>query len=440
MVKSISLFIVDLLILNSLVLIIPLTFDNNSLFLTYISVFWTVLAFKSNFYQVYSYTRIINIISLIIVQFSIFCIILYAFAGIFGKDNINRLNIWKYFLIVLVTISSFKIIFFYLFIKYRKNTGRKLKNIVIIGENEKTKQLSYLFSKNNQFGYKLKKRFNNKETGFNWSQCFGYIMENSIDEIFCSISELSNEQLKTVEDFADSNIKILKFLPDNQDIFTKKLTFNYYGYTPILSLREIPLDDSLNKIVKRGFDIVFSLVVIVFILSWLIPIIGILIKLESKGPIFFKQDRPGLNEKSFYCYKFRSMQINQSTEKSAVKNDPRITKIGELIRKTSIDELPQFYNVFFGDMSVVGPRPHLWRQNEEYGTTVSKYMVRYFVKPGITGLAQTKGFRGEIETDIDIINRIKYDVFYIENWSLLLDFKIITKTVINIFKGEDKAY
>lgn len=440
MLKTTIFFIVDLIILNSLVLLIPLTFNNNYLFLIYISVFWTILSFKNNFYDVYSFTRITKIISLLIVQFSIFCILLYAFLGIFNQPAIGRLELWEYFLIALITISSFKIIFFYLFIKYRKNTGRKLKKIIIIGENYKTKQLSELFSKNNQFGYKLKKLFNIRETSFNWDQCFNFILQNNIDEIFCSISELSNEQLKAVEDFADSNIKVLKFLPDNQDIFTKKLIFNYYGYTPILSLREIPLDDPINKIVKRGFDILFSLLIIVFVLSWLIPILGILIKLESKGPIFFKQDRPGLNEKSFFCYKFRSMHINESTEKSATKNDPRITKIGEFMRKTSIDELPQFYNVLFGDMSVVGPRPHLWRQNEEYATTVNKYMVRYFVKPGITGLAQTKGFRGEIETDIDIINRIKYDIFYIENWSLLLDFKIIVQTIINIFKGEDKAY
>ena len=134
------------------------------------------------------------------------------------------------------------------------------------------------------------------------------------------------------------------------------------------------------------------------------------------------------------------MRINVNTEKSAIKEDPRVTNFGKFIRKTSIDELPQFYNVLLGDMSVVGPRPHLWRQNAEYGKTVNKYMVRYFVKPGITGLAQVNGYRGEIKTEIDIINRIRYDVFYIENWSLILDLKIIVKTVLNIIRGEENAY
>jgi putative colanic acid biosynthesis UDP-glucose lipid carrier transferase len=134
------------------------------------------------------------------------------------------------------------------------------------------------------------------------------------------------------------------------------------------------------------------------------------------------------------------MQLNGSTEKEASKNDPRVTKIGKFMRKTSIDELPQFFNVLFGEMSVVGPRPHLWSQNKAYANRIKKYMVRHYVKPGITGLAQVKGFRGEIETEEDMVNRIKLDVFYIENWSMVLDVKIIAQTLINIFNGEEKAY
>jgi putative colanic acid biosynthesis UDP-glucose lipid carrier transferase len=165
-----------------------------------------------------------------------------------------------------------------------------------------------------------------------------------------------------------------------------------------------------------------------------------LIKLESPGPVFFKQGRPGLDEKEFFCYKFRSMKLNKTTEKEASKNDPRVTKVGRILRKTSVDEMPQFLNVLMGDMSVVGPRPHLWSQNKAYASKVKKYMIRHYVKPGITGLAQVRGFRGEIETDEDMINRIKFDVFYIENWSPILDLKIIVQTVVNIFKGEEKAY
>jgi putative colanic acid biosynthesis UDP-glucose lipid carrier transferase len=206
-------------------------------------------------------------------------------------------------------------------------------------------------------------------------------------------------------------------------------------------LRTIPLDVEVNKRLKRIFDIIFSLIVILGILSWITPIIAIFIRFESKGPVFFKQKRNGLNYEEFYCYKFRSMLLNPIADLEQVqKNDPRITNIGKIIRKTSIDELPQFMNVLLGNMSVVGPRPHMVSHTEMYAKSVDKFMVRHFIKPGITGLAQINGFRGEVETETDIVNRVKYDIFYLENWSLLLDIKIIFATIINAIKGEKKAY
>jgi putative colanic acid biosynthesis UDP-glucose lipid carrier transferase len=272
------------------------------------------------------------------------------------------------------------------------------------------------------------------------AQSFDFLINNQIDEIYCSLKELTNSQIKEFIEFCDVRVKTLKFIPDNKDLFAKNLYLNYYDITPILSLREIPLDDPIKSITKRAFDIVFSLIIICFVLSWLIPVLGLIIVLESSGPIFFQQNRPGIKERGFLCYKFRSMALNSRSEESATRNDARVTRVGKFIRRTSIDELPQFFNVLFGSMSVVGPRPHLWKQNEMYGTKISKYMVRHFVKPGVTGLAQVRGYRGEIETKEDIVNRTKYDIFYIENWSLLMDFNIIIQTVLNVFKGEDKAY
>ena len=252
---------------------------------------------------------------------------------------------------------------------------------------------------------------------------------------------MNNEQINEIVNFADNNLKTLKFLPDNKNIYTKKLKFEYYDYLPILSLRDIPLHRPLNALIKRTFDILFSLLMIFGLLIWIGPILAILIRLESKGPLFFIQKRSGLDNRAFNCYKFRSMAMNKDADKQqASKNDMRITKIGKFIRKTSIDELPQFYNVLFGNMSVVGPRPHMLKHTDEYASRVDKYMLRHFVKPGITGLAQVKGYRGEIQKESDILNRIKLDIFYIENWSFLLDIKIIVQTILNVFKGEDKAY
>jgi putative colanic acid biosynthesis UDP-glucose lipid carrier transferase len=221
----------------------------------------------------------------------------------------------------------------------------------------------------------------------------------------------------------------------------RNLAVEYYGYLPIISLRTIPLDKEINTRLKHFFDVVFSLFVILTVLSWLTPILGLLIKLESRGPVFFKQRRNGLNYKEFYCYKFRSMRLNSEADLEQVqKNDPRVTKFGKILRKFSLDELPQFFNVILGDMSVVGPRPHMVSHTEMYAKSVDKFMVRHFIKPGITGLAQINGCRGEVETEKDIVNRVKFDIFYIENWSILLDLRIIYKTVINVISGEEKAY
>ncbi|MEP5603139.1 MAG: exopolysaccharide biosynthesis polyprenyl glycosylphosphotransferase, partial [Algibacter sp.] len=272
-------------------------------------------------------------------------------------------------------------------------------------------------------------------------ESFGFIMDKNIDEIYCSVKGLSNDQMSKLIYFADNNLKRLKFIPDNKYVFSKKLRFENYDLIPILSLSNIPLKDNLNSVVKRTFDIVFSLIVIIGFLSWFIPIIAILIKLESNGSVFFKQLRYGTDFNLFACYKFRSMRANNESDKvQAAKNDMRVTKIGKFIRKTSIDELPQFYNVLFGSMSVVGPRPLLLSHTDDFKNKINKFMVRHTVKPGITGLAQVSGYRGNIEKDLDMHNRVKYDVFYVENWSLFLDFKIIIKTVLNVIKGEDKAY
>ena len=182
--------------------------------------------------------------------------------------------------------------------------------------------------------------------------------------------------------------------------------------------------------------------VIIFILSWLTPILFILIRLESKGSIFYVHKRNGLDYKEFSCYKFKSFKTNANDDAHVSKGDDRLTSIGKYIRKSSIDELPQFYNVLKGDMSVVGPRPHMLAYNKTYANQVNEiqFLARHTVKPGITGLAQIRGYRGEIISDMDIIGRIKHDVFYIKNWSLFLDLKIITKTIVNLFTGEEKAY
>lgn len=435
-------YLIDLSIINGLAILYFFKNIDPVVFIIVISLAWVVLSIFSKFYEVYRFTREVTIFTLVFRQMALFALAMFAFAGYNYNYNIYPTTIFKYILLSFGAIVIFKFALYYLLQKYRASFGGNFRNTVIFGANKKTLALQDFFNKNPEYGYIHKKTFNLREKKeIDLSECFVYILQENVDEIYCSISELTNSQINDISDFADNNLKILKFLPDNKEIYSKKLKYEYYDYIPILSLRNIPLEDSINTVIKRSFDIIFSSMIIIFILSWLTPIIAILIKLESKGPVFFKQSRNGFNYKEFDCYKFRSMMPNKDAHLyQATRGDQRVTKIGRFIRKTSIDELPQFFNVLFGDMSVVGPRPHMVSHTSVYAKRIDKFMVRHFVKPGITGLAQISGFRGEIESDKDIIGRVKYDIFYIENWSLLLDLKIITRTFLNAVRGEDKAY
>lgn len=431
----------DLVILNSVHFFFEINLINTDIFSVYISIMWVFISLVNRFYDIHRHTRLIQIIPLLLKQI-IFCsIIVYAYIGFFKQPNISRLAMGNFLLTAFGFISVFKILTFFLLKKYRRILRGNTRNVIVIGNNEKTRQLIKTFNTRLDFGYKFKAQFCVKKHDFSLDHCFNYITENEIDEIYFSVAELSNKQINKLIEFADNNLRELKFIPDNKDIYSKKLKYEYYDYIPVLSIRTIPLQEPLSKFLKRLFDILFSSCIIIFILSWLTPILAIIIKLESKGPVFFKQSRNGFNYKEFDCYKFRSMTPNKNSHlQQATKGDLRITKVGAFIRKTSIDELPQFFNVLFGDMSVVGPRPHMVSHTNLYARRIDKFMVRHFVKPGITGLAQVSGFRGEIEVDKDIINRVKYDIFYIENWSILLDLKIILQTVVNAVKGEEKAY
>ena len=432
----------DLSIINGLAILYYFRSIDAISFVVFMSIAWIIISVFSKFYEVYRFTREVTILSLTFRQMVLFALIVFAFAGYTHDLNIYPITIFKYVFTAFFFIGSLKFALYYLLQKYRTSFGGNYRKTVIFGANKKTLALQNFFNRNPEYGYIHKRTFNFREKReMSLLECFRYILEEGVDEIYCSISELTNQQINEIADFADNNLKILKFLPDNKEIYSKKLKYEYYDYIPILSLRNIPLEESLNRVLKRFFDILFSSLIIVFLLSWLTPIIAILIKLESKGPVFFKQSRNGFNYKEFECYKFRSMMPNQDAHLyQATRGDQRVTKIGRFIRKTSIDELPQFFNVLFGDMSVVGPRPHMVSHTNIYAKKIDKFMVRHFVKPGITGLAQISGFRGEIESDKDIIGRVKYDIFYIENWSLLLDMKIIIRTFLHAIKGDDKAY
>lgn len=432
---------IDLLVINLFAFLLPINLVEVVLFHTYISLAWIIIALIIKFYVIYRYTKVTYILILLFRQFFFYFLILYAFIGFFKQPNMSRLALAKYVVFVFLAISTIKLISYFLLLKYRQTIKGNTRNVVVIGKNKKTEQLINVFNERSEYGYEFVRQFCPRESDFDIRACFLYIVEQNIDEIYCSVSELRNDELSEFIDFADNNLKTLKFLPDNKNIFSKKLKFEYYDYLPILSLRDIPLHSPINSLLKRTFDIVFSLVVVFGLLIWIAPILALIITLESKGPVFFVQKRTGFDNKEFTCFKFRSMTLNPASDlRQAGKNDMRVTQIGKFLRRTSIDELPQFYNVLFGNMSVVGPRPHMIKHTDEYASRVDKYMLRHFVKPGITGLAQVRGYRGEIERDSDIQNRIKFDIFYVENWSFFLDLKIIIQTILIGISGDEKAY
>jgi putative colanic acid biosynthesis UDP-glucose lipid carrier transferase len=432
---------IDLLIINLLILVCLRSAMSNFGYHTILSLSWIVISYYSGYYEVYRFTKEITIFGKLIKQFIFISLITFAYVG-YKYKYVTPDEVWDYIISCFVCVGFIKFSIFFLLKKYRLLYGGNIRNVIILGNGKDVEELKLFFTTNPNYGYNLMNVFSlkiNKKDEL--KTCYEFVVKNNVDEIYGSLNTLNSTDLDGLIHFADNNLKTIKLLPDSKNRMLRNLAVEYYGYVPIISLRTIPLDKVVNKRIKHFFDVVFSLLVILLLLSWLTPLIALLIKIESKGPVFFKQRRNGLNYKEFYCYKFRSMRLNSKADLEQVqKNDPRVTNFGKILRKFSLDELPQFFNVLLGDMSVVGPRPHMVSHTEMYAKSVDKFMVRHFIKPGITGLAQINGCRGEVETEKDIVNRVKFDIFYLENWSILLDLKIIHKTVINAIKGEEKAY
>jgi putative colanic acid biosynthesis UDP-glucose lipid carrier transferase len=240
---------------------------------------------------------------------------------------------------------------------------------------------------------------------------------------------------------AETNMIRFKFVPDFHLFVNRNIFIDFADDIPILSLRVEPLEEITNRIKKRLFDVIFGTIVIFLLLSWLLPLLGILIKLTSRGSVFFIQKRSGRDNHVFQCYKFRSLRLNKDSDlRQVTLNDNRFTPLGRFLRKTNLDELPQFINVILGNMSIVGPRPHMLKHTENYSKMLNEYMIRHFVKPGITGWAQVKGFRGEIKKEEQLRKRVEHDIWYMENWSLWLDVKIILQTIFNMIRGDRNAF
>lgn len=370
--------------------------------------------------------------------------ILFALWFITKPLYLSRQHLFYTYALFSVMVMGWRVLAYY-GIGYYRARGYNLRNVVVVGRSEVSERIVDYFRMHPRFGYRFLGYFDDRNSGPEVLGKVGdleaYALQEKVDMIYAYLPKIKGRQAKEVIDFAENNLIKVKIISQFSQLGLKNLSIRNYGSIPVVDLSAIPLDNKFNQIIKRAFDIIFSGVVILTVLSWLIPLIGLLIKLESPGPVFFRQYRNGRSNDKFLIFKFRTMVVhNDQQVKQATKHDNRITRLGAILRKTSIDELPQFLNVFLGDMSVVGPRPHAVKHNEEFSKQIDRFIQRHAVKPGITGLAQAKGFRGETTTFNEISGRVRLDRFYVKNWSLLLDFKIIVLTILSIVNGSEKAY
>jgi Undecaprenyl-phosphate glucose phosphotransferase len=470
-IVRISLLVLDFILLNGALLIAFEIFDSYRLMLpgTRVNLFyivnliWLALTALLKMYNYRSAGRYSHLKNATINALLVFALFFGFYLVVVKQDDIT-IGFALYFMIQFIgAIGCSRLTLKAIIRTFVRNT-RTRKKIAIIGFNET--------------GRKLAEYFSGQKTSFEFSGFFDddlvkhqamsappitpggatlsslasnikgsvkdiidYAITNNIKEIYSTLLPDHNQNVQDLMHKADQHFLRIKFVPDFTDMLRSNYHIDYMNHFPVISLRDEPLQEIHNQLFKRCFDIVFSVFVIIFVLSWLYPILALCIKLSSPGPVIFQQLRSGQDNKPFYCYKFRTMAVNTDADsQQASRNDTRITRMGAFLRKTSMDELPQFFNVLKGDMSVIGPRPHMLTHTEQYSAIISKFMVRHFVKPGISGWAQIKGLRGGTETNELMEKRVEHDIWYMEHWSILLDVKIIFRTIFNVFKGEETAY
>lgn len=406
------------------------------LLLLLFNLIWLLVFFGSKLQEISRNSRLLDHLNKVLTALVINLSVVFALWFVFQPLDYSRKYLFYTYLIFTISILLWRSIWHY-FIRYYRARGFNYRNVLIIGENDLSESLIQYIRENPYLGYRVTGHLNSNQI-----ESLEEVVENQeVDILYCCLPNLNEDQVRNIIDYAESHLLKVNLFSQFSRLMSYNLSIQQLGNIPIISVNTTPLDHTINRFVKRTFDILFSTIVFILILSWLIPFIALLIKLESKGPVFFKQDRHGRDNKLFKIYKFRSMYLHDDEKViQAQKGDSRVTKVGEILRKTSIDELPQFINVLRGEMSVVGPRPHAVQHNIEYQPKIDKFWQRHAVKPGITGLAQAKGFRGETAELSDMSGRVKLDRFYVKNWSLVLDFKIILLTAMAIIKGDQNAY
>lgn len=425
---------------------------HSKLIFMFINLIWYVYATNTNLYDEFRAKDFSFEIIAIFKNTSTTIITLVFILFLFKEVFYTRLFVILFFIILNMVLITQRYLFRRILYSLRVN-GRNLRNIVIVGAGTVGIKFYDLIENKPQYGYSLlgflddskKDTLNGKYLG-EINELENILRNNQIDEVIVALPMYAENRLEWAINTCEKFTTRVKIIPDYFKYTSNRFDITTFDEIPIISVRNDRINEFYSRLSKRIIDISFSLIISLLLLWWLFPIIAIFIKLDSNGPILFKQERWGRDNRKFNIYKFRTMVAtsNDVDEKGkfmqAQKNDPRITRIGKILRKSNFDELPQFLNVLIGNISIVGPRPHPTPLNIESKERVRYYMLRHLVKPGITGWAQVNGSRGETKNIEEMQKRVDLDLWYIENWSLSLDIQIILKTIWLTIKGDPNAY
>lgn len=399
--------------------------------------FWILLSERTKIYNITRNLTYIVFVERVIVHFLLFIIGLVLIRKVSNNQFFSSQLTWFSLYLFSTVIVTKSIVYF--IIRYLRSLGINHRNVMFLYEDDSTETLKNILNERKDYGYKL---FDYNSDEINTDDLVSFWKSNGIHTLFIPTENpFSDHKRDEIFRLAEAHKVHISLIPDisQNDYFFFDL--GYIETQPVLNQGKYPLDFYSNFLLKRIFDVVFSILVLVLICSWLFPLIALLIKISSKGSVFFVQKRYGFHEEVFNCIKFRTMIINKdSATKTTEENDSRITKIGKFLRRTSLDEMPQFINVLKGEMSVVGPRPHMLAVDNFYKPKIGRYTLRSLANPGITGLAQVSGFRGDSgNVEVEMNKRILADAFYIRNWSFVLDLVIILKTIVLVIAGDKNA-
>ncbi|KQK26873.1 glycosyl transferase [Chryseobacterium aquaticum] len=399
--------------------------------------FWILLSGRTKIYNITRNLTYIVFVERVIVHFLLFIIGLILIRKVSNNQFFSSQLTWFSLYLFSVVIATKSIVYF--IIRYLRSLGINHRNVMFLYENDSTETLKNILKERKEYGYKL---FYYNSDEVNTDQLVDFWKSNGIHTLFIPTENpFPDHERDEIFRLAEAHKVHISLIPDitQNDYFFFDL--GYIETQPVLNQGKYPLDFYSNFLLKRIFDVVFSILVLVLICSWLFPLIALLIKSSSKGSVFFVQKRYGFHEEVFNCIKFRTMIINEdSAIKTTEENDSRITRIGKFLRRTSLDEMPQFINVLKGEMSVVGPRPHMLAVDNFYKPKIGRYTLRSLANPGITGLAQVSGFRGDSgNVEVEMNKRILADAYYIRNWSFVLDIVIILKTIVLVIGGDKNA-